>query len=104
MLSIPSIVFIEIYRKWFTSEEFSREFFYEVFIKLKSSPNIEIRAIDREILENLLLVTGQLSNHDLHDKIVVASAISLKCPVISFDEKVIQFVNNECQLIPKVIN
>jgi len=47
-LSIPSVVFIEIFEKWLNSEEFSRNFFYDVFTPLKLSPNIEIRPIDRE--------------------------------------------------------
>ena len=77
LLCVPSIVFIEIYKKWLYSEEFLRKFFYEVYCPLKQSPNVEIRAIDQEVLENLLIIDGCLSNHDLHDKIVVASAITL---------------------------
>jgi hypothetical protein len=30
-LSIPSIVFVEIFEKWFKSEEFAAKFHYEVF-------------------------------------------------------------------------
>ena len=104
LLSVPSIVFIEIYEKWLHSEEFCRKFFYEVFTPLKQSPNIEIRAIDQEVLENLLTVGGCLENHDLHDKIVVASAITLECPVITFDPKIIEFVENGQGRIPKAIH
>lgn len=93
-MSVPSIVFIEIYEKWLRSEEFSRKFFYEVFTPLKQSPNVEIRAIDQEVLENLLAVDGCLAKHSLHDKIVVASAITLECPIITFDERIIEFVEN----------
>ncbi|MDU9050758.1 MAG: hypothetical protein Q3M30_18065 [Candidatus Electrothrix sp. Rat3] len=103
LLSVPSIVFIEIYEKWLRSEEFSRKFFYEVFTPLKQSPNVEIRAIDQEVLENLLAVDGCLAKHDLHDKIVVASAITLECPIITFDERIIEFVENGTKKIPKVI-
>ncbi|MCI5130469.1 MAG: type II toxin-antitoxin system VapC family toxin [Candidatus Electrothrix sp. EH2] len=104
LLSVPSIVFIEIYEKWLRSEEFTRKFFYEIYTPLKQSPNVEIRAIDQEILENLLIVNGCLAKHDLHDKVVVASAITLECPIITFDERIIEFVENETRIIPKVIN
>ncbi len=104
LLSVPSIVFIEIYEKWLRSEEFFRKFFYEVFTPLKQSPNVEIRAIDQEILENLLTVDGCLAEHDLHDKIVVASAITLECPIITFDHKIIEFVGNGERKIPKVFS
>lgn len=104
MLSVPSIVFIEIYEKWLKSGEFSRKFFYEVFIPLKQSPNVEIRAIDQEVLENLLTVDGCLAKHDLHDKIVVASAITLECAIITLDENIIEFVGNGKSKIPKVFN
>ena len=104
LLSVPSIVFIEIYEKWLRSGEFFRKFFYEVFTPLKQSPNVEIRAIDQEVLENLLAVDGCLAEHDLHDKIAVASAMTLECAIITFDEKIIEFVGNGKSKIPKVFN
>jgi PIN domain nuclease of toxin-antitoxin system len=104
LLSVPSIVFIEIYEKWLRSGEFSSKFFYEVFTPLKQSPNVEIRAIDQEVLENLLAVDGCLAEHDLHDKIVVASAMTLECPIITVDHKIIEFVGNGDGKIPDVLN
>ena len=104
LLSVPSTVFIEIYEKWLRSGEFYRKFFYEVFIPLKQSPNVEIRAIDQEVLGNLLFVGGCLAKHDLHDKIVVASAITLECPIITVDHKIIEFVGNGEGKIPEVLN
>jgi len=103
LLSVPSIVFIEIYEKWLRSGEFFSKFFYEVFIPLKQSPNIEIRAIDQEVLENLLTVDGCLAEHDLHDKIVVASAMTLECIIITSDKKIIKFVGNGDRKILKVL-
>ncbi|NQT60361.1 MAG: hypothetical protein HQ557_15380 [Bacteroidetes bacterium] len=103
LLSVPSIVFIEIYKKWLHSEEFKSKFFYEVFTPLKQSPNIEIRALDQEVLENLLDVDGCLSRHDLHDKIVVASAMTLECPLITVDRKIVRFVGKGKGKIPKVV-
>lgn len=104
LLSVPSIIFIEIYAKWLRSEEFSRKFFCEVFTPLKQSPNIEIRGIDEEVLENLLTIDGCLAKHDLHDKIVVASAMTLECSIITVDHKIIEFVGKGERKIPKVLN
>ena len=103
LLSVPSIVFVEIYEKWLRSGEFFRKFFYEVFTPLKQSPNVEIRAIDQEVLENLLAVDGCLAEHDLHDKIVVASAVTLECPIITVDHKIVEFVENGDSRIPAVL-
>ncbi len=104
LLSVPSIVFVEIYEKWRRSGEFFRKFFYEVFTPLKQSPNVEIRAIDQEVLENLHAVDGCLAGHDLHDKIIVASAITLECPIITVDPKIIEFVKTGDRNIPGVLN
>ena len=52
----------------------------------------------------MLAVDGCLAEHDLHDKIVVASALTLECSIITFDQKIIEFVGEEGKNIPKVIN
>jgi PIN domain nuclease of toxin-antitoxin system len=102
-LSVPSVVFIEIYEKWLRTEEFSKRFFYEVYSVLKQSENIEIRPIDREVLEKLIEIDGILKNHDLHDKIVLASAITLKSPLITTDTDVINYVYDR-KPIPGILN
>ncbi|MEN6414243.1 MAG: PIN domain-containing protein [Veillonellales bacterium] len=102
-LSIPSIVFVEIYEKWLKNEEFSKKFHYEVFLPIKESPNIEIKPIDKEVLFELLKISGSLEHHDLHDKIVLASAMSLQCKLVTSDTKLIQYVE-ETRIIPEVIN
>ncbi|MEN6293836.1 MAG: hypothetical protein ABFD07_17700, partial [Methanobacterium sp.] len=66
-LSIPSIVFVEIFEKWLLNEEFSKKFYYEVFLPIKESPNIEIKPIDKEVLHEMLDIAGLLKNHDPHD-------------------------------------
>ncbi len=40
-LSIPTVVFIEIYEKWLIPEEFCRRFFYEVFEPIKATAIIK---------------------------------------------------------------
>ena len=81
-LSIPSIVFVEIFEKWLRNEEFNAKFYYEIYKIILESPNIEIKPIELEVLENLLIIGGNLRNHDLHDKIILASAMMLECPLI----------------------
>jgi predicted nucleic acid-binding protein len=102
-LSIPSIVFIEIFEKWIRNEEFAKELFYELFVPITRSPNIEIRPLDREVLENLIRIDGTLNNHEMHDKIILASAITLQCPLITTDPCIIEYVRNS-HIIPATLN
>ena len=101
-LSIPSIVFIEIYRKWLKNEEFARSFYYEVYRRCADSPNVEIRSIEQEVLENLVLIRGSLARHEIHDKLILASAMVLKCPLITLDPKIADYVR-ETGVIPNTI-
>ncbi len=101
-LSIPSVVFVEIYEKWFRTEEFARKFQYEVFELIKQSPNIEIKPIEREVLENILSIRESLSNHEIHDKIILASAMMLNCSLITTDQSISDYVN-KYRVIPAVI-
>jgi predicted nucleic acid-binding protein len=100
-ISIPSVVLIEIYDKWFTREEFARKFYYEVFLSLKESPNIEIKPIEQEVLENLLYISGDLANHEIHDKIILASAMMLKCSLITSDAKLTEYVT-KTNVLPEI--
>jgi predicted nucleic acid-binding protein len=102
-LSIPSVAFMEIYEKWLYKEEFGRLFFYEVFEPLKQSENVEIRPTDREVLENFLKIGGALRNHELHDRLILATAMSLSAPLITFDKKITDYVR-ETQIIPGVLS
>lgn len=101
-LSIPALVFVEIYEKWITSEEFAEKFYYEVVRPILESTNIEIKPIEREVLECVLQIGGSLSSHEIHDKLILASAIMLNSPLITSDEAVIDYVN-ETKVIPYVV-
>jgi len=102
-ISIPSIVFVELFEKWLRNEEFAKKFFYEVYIAITQSPNIEIKSLDQEVVLALLEIDGILLNHDIHDKIVLASAISLGCKLITTDNKIIDYIE-KTKIIPGVIN
>ncbi len=94
-LSIPSVVFLEIFEKWLRTEEFQRKFYYEVFVRLEESEHVDIRSIDQELLENLMRIGGCLSAHDLNDKLIVAVAVMLECTLITTDSKIEEFAESE---------
>lgn len=100
-LSIPSVVFIEIYEKWLRTEEFCQRFFYEVFEPLRKSENVEIRPTDREVLEKLLCIGGKLADHDLHDRLVLASAMALEASLITSDNDVTAYCKTQ-HVVPGV--
>lgn len=100
-LSIPSIVFVEIYEKWLVDEEVNREFYYEVYQRIIRSPNIEIKPVDQEVVENVVILDDNLKDHDLHDKIIFASAMTLECRLISRDSELIKY-NNKYNAVPEI--
>ena len=102
-LSIPAIVFVEIYRKWLKTEEFARRFYYEVFRRCQESPNIEIRPIEIEVLYQLTRIRGSLEKHEINDKLILASAMVLECPLITLDGDITTFVK-ETGVIPRIVN
>ena len=102
-MSIPSVVFLEIFEQWIISEEFARKFHYEVYNIIIESPNIEIKPIEQEVLENLLEVRDNLSRHEINDKIIVASAMMLHCPIITTDPEIIKYVR-KTPAIPSILN
>jgi PIN domain nuclease of toxin-antitoxin system len=101
-ISVPAVVFVEIFDKWCRSEEFARKFHYEVYVRLAESPNIEIRPLDREMLECMMDIEGNLASHEMHDKMILASAIVLQCILISSDTE-IRAYNEVTHAIPGVI-
>jgi predicted nucleic acid-binding protein len=102
-LSIPAVVFVEVFEKWLISEEFASRFHYEVFAPISESPNIEVKPIDQEVLENLVRIGGALADHDMHDKIILASAMMLNCPLITTDHAIIAYVKKN-PVIPFILN
>lgn len=104
ILQIPSIVFIEIFSKQFTSPEKASQIRYVVYEKIKSCENISIEAIDQEILECFIQITDIEVNHnfDNHDKIIFATAMKYQAPLITSDLRLIRY-NRRKKLIPEII-
>ena len=101
-LSIPSIVFVEIFEKWFKSEEVSAKIRSEVFESIKNASNIEIKPLEQEVLENLIKIEDYPINLENHDKIILASAMMLNCNLITSDPKIIKYVKRY-GVIPRII-
>ena len=101
-VSVPAIVFVEIFDKWCGSEEFTRKFHYEVYQRMTASPNVEIRPLDREVLERMMDIGENLADREMHDKVILASAIALNCVLISSDTE-IRAYNEITHVIPGVI-
>lgn len=102
-LSIPAVVLVEIFEKWLNSEEMVAKFHYEVFNLLLQSGNIEIKPVEQEVLENMLRIGGILANHEINDKIILASAMMLNCSIITTDTQIREYVE-KTHVIPSVIS
>ena len=102
-ISIPSVVFLELHDKFCKSEEITSKIFYEVFFPIKDSNFIEIRSLDKELIEIVLQLDGVLTNHDMHDKIIYSTAVILNCCLISSDS-VLKENNLKTKMIPNIIS
>jgi PIN domain nuclease of toxin-antitoxin system len=103
ILIIPSIAFIEVFEQFILNEESQAKFKAEVLQPIRHAPNIEIRPIDLEVLENFLLLEDQNVRLENHDRIILASAMALQCPLITSDPQ-IKRLNKRRRFIPKVID
>lgn len=99
-LVIPSIVLIEVFRKFLTSTELVNKFYYEVFIDLKENEFVEIKPIENEVLE----IFKDLNDFKLenHDRLIFASAIQLNSVLITKDPMIIDY-NKKRKLLPSII-
>jgi len=108
ILSIPGVVFVEIFDKWFRGdksqdEEFRAKFKFEVFEQVRRAPNIEIREIDAEVLEKFLSLQDPDINLENSDRLILASAAVLESPLITSDSDLIRYVKKH-RVIPSIIS
>jgi PIN domain nuclease of toxin-antitoxin system len=101
-LSIPSIVFVEIFDKWFINEEKAAVIRSEIMSLIVERPNIEIKPVEKEVLENFIKINDDFIKFDNHDKIILASSMMLQWPLITSDSKIIRY-NNKYKVIPNII-
>lgn len=102
LLSIPSIVFVEIFDKWIVNDEFRAMFMSEVLEVIAQCPNIEIKPIDEEVLQMFVSISDSVANLENHDKIILASAMTLQWPLITSDSKIVKYVKKH-KVIPAII-
>lgn len=94
---VPSVVFVEIFDKWFagdkiSDEEFRARFIIEVYEMIRQASNFEIREIDIEVLERFLSLDDSEINLENRDRIILASAIVLEARLITSDGKIINYI------------
>jgi predicted nucleic acid-binding protein len=104
-LIIPSIVFIEIFCKWYLTQEKIERIRYEMFLNIKDQEKIHICPIEIEVLQNVAIIAGINSDikFDNHDKQVLATAMMYSCPLITSDKKIMKFVK-KYKVIPEILN
>lgn len=102
LLSIPSIVFVEIFDKWVLDDEFRAMFVSEILELISQCPNIEIKSIDEEVLQMFISLSDSIVNLENHDKIILASAMTLQWPLITSDSKIVKYVK-KYKVIPAII-
>jgi len=103
LLSIPSIVFVEIFDKWIVNDEFRAMFVSEVLEVILQAPNIEIKPIDEEVLQHFIYLDDPVVNLENHDRIILASAMMLGWPLITSDNKLIKYFKKH-KVIPSIIS
>lgn len=104
-LIFPSAVFIELFIKWFQDDESAAKIKTEVYDRIKGQENMQIRAFDREALENYFKIVNIEADHnfDGHDKQIFASAMSMDCKLITSDERLIRY-NKKQKMIPGILS
>lgn len=103
ILIIPSVVFVEIFEQFILDEEQQARFKAEVLEPVRQAPNIEIRPVDVEVLENFILLEDPSIKLENHDRIILATAVALKSPLITSDPEVAKYVKRH-RVIPRIIN
>lgn len=95
-LIISCISFVEIHEKWCTTEEQTKKIYCEVFKPICECENIHICPIDNEIFMNTLRIQG--FDFENHDKFIVGTAVTYKCPLISTDSNIQNFAKTHNEL------
>lgn len=104
-LIFPVTVFIELFKKWFRTEEDAERIKTEIYFRISERENMEIQPFDKEILENFTAIIDIEPNHnfDNHDKQILAAAITMNCSLITSDKNVIRY-NNRKKVIAKILS
>lgn len=104
ILYFPSVIFIEIFSKWFKDEESSLKIRTNVYIPIVSQENFAIEPLDKEVLENFIKIKDIEAgwNFDNHDKQILATAMKFQTPLITSDKRIIRY-NKKKRFIPYIL-
>lgn len=94
-IAIPSTVFIEIFELWLKTSEHAEKIYYEVFTPIKQSINCAIQPISEETIREMGDLTSTMSQHDMHDKLILCTALELKTPLITSDGKLLRYLRSD---------
>lgn len=77
-----------------------KQFYYDIYLPITENENIEIKGIEKEVLE----VFQNLNDFDMehHDKLIYSSAIQLNSSLISNDPVIISY-NAKRNFVPNII-
>ena len=102
-LIFPSTVFIELFKKWFKTDEDAARIKTEVYFRIKNQENMEIQPFDKEILTMFTEIDDIETkyNFDNHDKQILAAAMVMQCPLITSDTRLIRY-NDRKNVVPKI--
>lgn len=105
ILYFPSIIFLEIFSKWFRDEELASKIRSNVYIPITSQENFAIEPLDREVLENFIKIQDIEPgwNFDNHDKQILATAMKYQTPLITSDERIARY-NAKKKVIPYILS
>ncbi|MDX2173611.1 MAG: PIN domain-containing protein [Bacteroidota bacterium] len=102
-LIIPSTVLIELHTKFITDEEIGRKIYYEIYFKLRECPDIEIKPLEKEVIEEFIKIDDNVEALEHNDKLILSAAIQLNCPIITIDPKIISYIK-KCNYLPGYIS
>jgi hypothetical protein len=91
-LIIPSIVFVEIFDKQLDSDEKAAKFKYEILSQYLNCEDVEIKALDQEVLEIYYSINDNIIQLETHDKIILSSSIQMQGKLITNDSKIKTYV------------
>ena len=88
---VPSIVLAEL--MYLFEKQNSRDKFKEVLKRIEIALNYEVCSLDTEVID---ISSKIISVKEIHDRIIIATAKLLDCPLITKDEEIINSEEVEC--------
>ncbi|MBK7817800.1 MAG: hypothetical protein IPJ60_09800 [Sphingobacteriaceae bacterium] len=68
-------------------DENARKYYYEMYYKIKECPDIEIKPLEREVIQEFIDIDDNVESLEHNDKLILSTALQLSCPIITIDPK-----------------